>query len=192
MGGEPVPTLLSYEGGQWYRQAVPRDADYAILGSGAGQVTVGHGRVGELPADLAGVIMFCDGQPYYLSVPDSAPYLNAEPRQLMMHRLRDRDRLTFHFADRGIVRVWYLHWDSELPPRCDGTPAGLACGYCGVVFALGEEMIACAACGEVVHTDCLAHGGNRCPRCDAVLTNHGGPWFPDGFPDEIIEEDDDE
>lgn len=185
-----MPSLLLLDHGRWSRQELAAPAGYAALKTGGVPlVTVGEGRLAGQPEDVVGVILLCAGQPYYLAAAGSVTYLNAAARPLMpLHRLRDRDRLTYQAADGSQVRVWHIQ-ESQIQRYYDGAPLGLKCGYCSVDFALGEEIAVCA-CKEAVHADCLAHGGGKCPRCDAPLAPKAEPWRPEGFPDESEEPDD--
>jgi hypothetical protein len=187
-----MPALLMYDHGNWSRHVLGSPTGSAILRPAAApSITAGDGRAASIPPDAAGMILCCEGQPYYLASPGATTYLNAEPRPVMpLHRLHDRDRLTYCGCDGRSTRVWYLQQDDRPQRRYEGPP-GQMCGYCSMTFALGEEIMACAGCGEMVHTDCLAHGGGACPRCGLELTHDEAPWLPEGFPDEITEDDED-
>jgi hypothetical protein len=136
------------------------------------------------------VILLCKGNAFYLAAPAVPSYLNAEPDPLMpLRRLCSRDRITVQGADGAPIRVWYLQEDSPYRRRDDAS-LGQMCGYCSSYLAAGEEFALCPGCSEMVHVDCLAHGGDRCPRCGAVVASTGEPWLPDGFSVECEGDDD--
>ena len=181
-----MPTLLVLAHDRWSRHRLPGPAGHAILSTeAAAPVAVGEGHLGGLPPASAGVILLCKGSAFYLAAPAVRSYLNAESDPPMpLRRLCSRDRLTYQGVDGSSIRVWYLQQDDQLYRRRDDASLGQMCGYCSSYFAPGEEYALCPSCSEMVHMDCLAHGGDRCPRCGAVLVPTDEPWLPDGFPKE--------
>jgi hypothetical protein len=178
-----MPSLLVLEHGRWSRHGLPGPAGHAVLRTNAAApVTAGAGPLAGLPADAAGVILLCKGNAFYLAAPAVPSYLNAESDPLMpLHRLCSRDRLTYQGTDGSSIRVWYVQ-DDQPYRRRDDASLGQMCGYCSSYFAAGEEFALCPGCSEMVHAECLEHGGGKCPRCGAALAPTDEPWLPDGFP----------
>lgn len=187
-----MPTLLMYNRGKWSRHPLPSDGCVQVRVDAASEIQIESAHAAPFAPDAIGVLMTCpNGHPYHLSVPGTPVYYNAEPHPMTpVHRLRDRDRLTYYVAGGPSLSLWFVRQDGSACQQYDGTPPGQVCGYCGMAFALGEETVTCDGCGESLHADCLAHGGGRCPRCGLNLASNDDLWLPEGFPDETEEADD--
>jgi hypothetical protein len=178
-----MPSLLYYHSpGVWSRQALPAPglAAFRVAGSAPAAIAVSGEDLPELPPDCdALIVVDADCAAFLLASPATVAFLNAETLAIgPIRQLRDRDRLTYHNGTH-IVRLWFRHPDAGTRIY-RGVPAVLACGYCTERFAVGSTFTTCP-CGETLHVDCADHGGRRCPRCHAELTD-AAEWLPDGFP----------
>jgi hypothetical protein len=173
--------LLRQSGGEWSRHELSDGTAALVQAEGRPPIAVLRGELpSPLPADTLGVVVSCGEGLFHICRPDAGSvYLNADPHPcLPVAKLSDRDRLTYHLGGGGIIRLWYRR--AQPGSAYAGSSDGRACGYCGLSAAAGEEMVACAVCGEFVHSECLAHGGDSCPRCGQVIAAVED-WFPAGF-----------
>jgi hypothetical protein len=172
--------LLLLQSGEWSRHELSDGTLSLVQAEGRPPIAVLRGELpSPLPDDTLGVVVSCGEGLFHICRPDAGVYLNADPHPcLPVAKLSDRDRLTYHLGDGGIIRVWVRK--GRTGSTYAGSSDGRACGYCGLSIAAGEQVVACSACGENVHPACLAHGGDSCPRCGQAIAAVED-WFPAGF-----------
>ena len=176
-----MSTVLMHGCSGWHRQRM--DPSARCMAVGAEDLMPCHpDALAELVKKSHGVVLQVDGRTFHISVAGrTKAYLNAgETPTSNVVQLRNHDRITYHDGHGIVRRIWLVADAGEA--RCyDGTPTGLACGYCDMPLAAGEALVTCPACDETIHEDCLAHARESCPRCGAEIVQSEAEWLPEGF-----------
>jgi hypothetical protein len=191
-----MPSLIVHTSGAWTRWPLPLPGN-AIIGSAGDEsaptvvVCADDLLAAQLPQANGLIVVTASGPAYHVLAAQNGhlqAFFNAETQPSgELRQLIDRDRITYHNGAPHPLRVWFLQQDGAV--TYSGTPANLACGYCGQSLAIGESLRTCS-CGETLHVECAQHSGNRCPRCKNELAAADAVWWPDGFSLEDEAEDD--